>query len=54
MTAYEKQIRQTEAHYDSQIAEIECSGEEILSSTVHDSRLHQIIHNPHDEGIAEG
>jgi hypothetical protein len=28
-------------------------GVEILESYVPDSRLHQIIHNPHDEGIDE-
>lgn len=54
MTAYEKQIRQTEAYYDAKIADIEDAGGEVLSSTVSDSRLHEIINNPYDEGIAEG
>jgi hypothetical protein len=29
-------------------------GVEILESYLPDSRLHQIINNPHDEGIDEG
>ena len=54
MTAYEQQIKETEAYYDAQIAHAEGEGIEVLSSTVSDSRLHEIIHNPHTEGIDEG
>jgi hypothetical protein len=54
MTAFEKQVQQTEAFYDAQIALVECEGGEILSSVVEGSRLHQILTNPHEEGIAEG
>ncbi|MDJ0739290.1 MAG: hypothetical protein QNJ91_06210 [Gammaproteobacteria bacterium] len=54
MTAYEKQILETEAFYDAQIALAEADGEEILSSIVEDSRLHEILHNPDTEGIDEG
>jgi len=54
MTAYEKQIKQTSAYYDAQIADIEGAGAEILCSRVRDSRLHEIINNPYDEGIDEG
>jgi hypothetical protein len=54
MSAYERQILETERYYDSQIQAVESSGEEILTSVVPGSRLHQIIHNPIDEGIDEG
>jgi hypothetical protein len=54
MTAYERQVRQTEAFYDEQIAAIEGEGGEILSSVVAGSRLHEILANPYEEGIAEG
>lgn len=54
MTAYERQIRDTEAYYDAQMAMIEDDGSEVLSSVVRGSRLHEILHNPIDEGIDEG
>lgn len=54
MTAYERQIMQTEEFYDRQMALTEGDGTETLSSDVPDSRLHEILHNPHTEGIAEG
>ena len=54
MTAYERQVQQTEAYYDAQIALVESEGGEILNSVVEGSRLHQILSNPYEEGIAEG
>ncbi len=54
MTAYERQIHDTEAYYDRQMALLECDDVEILSSTMHDSRLHDLLHNPYEEGIDEG
>jgi hypothetical protein len=54
MTAYERQIKETEAYYDAEIAIAERDEIEILNSVVSGSRLHEILHNPHDEGIDEG
>lgn len=54
MTAYERQMRQTEDYYDAQIALAESEGVEVLNSLVDDSRLHEILSNPYDEGIDEG
>ena len=54
MTGYERQIRQTEAFYDVQIELAENEGCEVLNSVVEGSRLHQILDNPYEEGIAEG
>jgi len=54
MTAFERQIMQTEAFYDSQIILAEGESGEILHSVVEGSRLHELLHNPYDEGIAEG
>lgn len=54
MSAYERQIMETERFYDQQIQAIEQSGAEVLSSVVAGSRLHEIIHNPVTEGIDEG
>ena len=54
MTGYERQVKQTEAFYDAQIALAESDGGEILSSVVEGSRLHEFLANPHEEGIAEG
>ena len=54
MTAYEQQLRDTEAYYDRQMAMAEKDDIEVLNSAVEDSRLHEILHNPHDEGIDEG
>lgn len=54
MSAYERQILDTERYYDGEMQAIERSGAEILSSVVAGSRLHEIIHNPYDEGIDEG
>lgn len=54
MTAYERQILQTEAFYDTQIELAESEDIEVLSSLVDDSRLHEILNNPVDEGIDEG
>ena len=54
MTKFEKQVQQTEAFYDTQIALAESEGYEVLNSVVEGSRLHEVLHNPHEEGIAEG
>lgn len=54
MTAYELQMLETGAYYDAQMAIAESEGLEVLSSLVSDSRLHEILHNPYDEGIDEG
>ncbi len=54
MTAYEKQILATEKYYDREMRAAEEEGVEILHSDVPGSRLHQVIHNPYDEGIDEG
>lgn len=54
MSAYEQQILATEQYYDREIRAVEASGAEVLSSFVPGSRLHQVIHNPYDEGIDEG
>lgn len=54
MSAYERQIRETEQFYDRQMQAVEAQGVEILSSIVPGSRLHEKIHNPIDEGIDEG
>ena len=54
MNAFERQLMETEAFYDIQMALAEEEDTEILSSVVIDSRLHEILHNPHTEGIDEG
>ena len=54
MSAYERQIHETERYYDRQIQAVEKTGAEILSSIVPGSRLHEVIHNPITEGIDEG
>ncbi len=54
MSAYERQILETERYYDNQIRAVEQSGAEVLSSVVTGSRLHEFIHNPVTEGIDEG
>lgn len=54
MTAYEKQILETERLYDAQMALAELEDIEVLESVVGDSRLHEILSNPYDEGIDEG
>ena len=54
MSKYDDQIRATEEFYDRQIRSLEQQGVEILSSVVPGSNLHQIIHNPTQEGIDEG
>ena len=54
MSAYEKQICDTEQFYDRQMRAVEAQGVEILSSWVPGSRLHEKIHNPVTEGIDEG
>lgn len=54
MTNFERQVSQTEQFYDAQIALAEAEGYEVLHSVVEGSRLHEILHNPIDEGIAEG
>ena len=54
MSDYEKQILATERFYDNQMRAAESDPVEILSSVVPGSRLHDIIHNPFDEGIDEG
>ena len=54
MTAYERQIQETEAFYDLEMSALEDEEIEILSSDISDSRLHEILHNPDEEGIAEG
>jgi hypothetical protein len=54
MSAYEQQIRNTEAFYDAAIRAAEQENIEVLCSVVPDSRLHDIINNPVDSGIDEG
>jgi len=54
MTAYEKQIHETELHYDQMMKQIEDVDPDILYSVVPGSQLHQRIHNPITEGIDEG
>lgn len=54
MTPNERQILQTERHYDSMMKEIEAIDPDILYSLVPGSQLHQKIHNPVTEGIDEG
>lgn len=54
MTAYERQILQTGAFYDAQIELAESEDIEVLNSLVEDSRLHEVLNNPVDEGIDEG
>lgn len=54
MSGYEKQILETGKYYDRQIGLTEQTGVEVLNSKVTGSRLHEIIHNPYDEGIDEG
>ena len=54
MSNYEMQIHETARIYDAAIVAAEQEGIEVLSSVVHGSRLHEIIHNPIDSGIDEG
>ena len=54
MSGYDLQILETGQFYDQQIREIERKDPDILYSVVADSRLHEKIHNPVTEGIAEG
>jgi len=42
-------------HFDEEIRRIiEHSEVEVLDSYVPGSRLHEILNNPHEEGVAEG
>ena len=54
MSNYEEQIRATEEFYDRRMQAIEQQGVEVLMSVVPGSNLHQVIHNPIQEGIDEG
>lgn len=54
MTGYERQLKRTAAFYDTQIELVENEGVEVMCSVVEGSRLHQVLHNPTEEGIAEG
>lgn len=54
MSNYDKQTRATGKFYDRLIQDVEQQGGEIPSSQVPGSRLHQVIHNPTQEGIDEG
>jgi hypothetical protein len=54
MSEYEKQVLSIGRNNDDQIRALERDGVEVLSSRVEGSRLHDIIHNPVDEGIDEG
>lgn len=54
MSEYEKQVHAISQHNDAEIRKIESQGVEVLSSKVVGSRLHEVIHNPFDEGIDEG
>jgi hypothetical protein len=54
MTAFERQVLETEQFYDAQIALAETEDCEVLHSVVAGSRLHEVLHNPIDEGIDEG
>lgn len=51
MSNDEKQIRATD---DRQLSASKQQRVEILSSVAPDSRLHQIVHNPTQEGMGEG
>lgn len=54
MSEYEKQVLAIGKRNDAEMRAIESGGAEVLSSKVVGSRLHEVIHNPHDEGIDEG
>jgi hypothetical protein len=54
MTAYEKQILETERHYDQMMQEIEQFDPNVMYSVVPGSTLHARINNPVTEGIDEG
>ena len=54
MTAYEQQIMNTERFYDQAMLDAEQEGQEILSSVVPVSRLHQVIINTVVSGYEEG
>lgn len=54
MTAYEKQIHETELHYNQMMQQIEDIDPNILYSVVPGSKLHPHINNPLTEGIDEG
>lgn len=54
MTAYEKQIENTQKYYDEAMILAESDNQEILFSEVSDDDLHQKINNPTEEGIDEG
>jgi hypothetical protein len=51
MTTNEKQIQDTEVHYDQMMKQIEDFDPQILFSVVPGSRLQQHIYNPITEGI---
>ena len=53
MSPRERQLLETERHYDSMMKEIESIDPNILYSVVPGSQLHQRIHNPVSEGIDE-
>lgn len=54
MTAYEKQVLETEQHYDRMMQEIEQFDPNVMFSVVPGSQLHQHINNPVTESIDEG
>jgi hypothetical protein len=54
MGEYEKQVNAIGRCNDAEIRRMASQGVEIFSSKVAGSRLHEIIHNPFDEGIDEG
>ena len=54
MSEYEKQVHAISRRNDAEIRRIESQGVEVLCSKVVGSRLHEVIHNPFDEGIDEG
>lgn len=54
MSQHERQILETELHFDHMMKEIESVDPDILYTLVPGSRLHQKIHNPVIEGIDEG
>ena len=53
MSDYEMQIQAISRINDAAIIAAEQEGIEILSSVVPGSRLHEVIHNPIDSGIAK-
>jgi len=54
MPGYERQILDTERHYDQMMKEIQAVDPNMLYSVVPGSKLHEMINDPITEGIDEG